>query len=178
VTIRTVAGDAGVSVAAVSKVLRNAYGVSEALRSKVLNSIAVYGQREVGYLGAMARAGLAERARVIHAHEHPPEAEDDMRRILGAPDLPSAIFCWSDIHAVPLVNMARPMGIEVPERLATIGYDNTPASALRLVGLSSVDQDADRLGEIAGSKLLSRIDGRSAAEHVLLPPTLVRRASF
>ncbi|WP_421952919.1 LacI family DNA-binding transcriptional regulator [Pelagibacterium sp.] len=38
-TIRTVAEDAGVSVSAVSKVLRNAYGVSDALRSKVNASI-------------------------------------------------------------------------------------------------------------------------------------------
>lgn len=40
VTIRTVAEHAGVSVAAVSKVLRNAYGVSDALRAKVEASIA------------------------------------------------------------------------------------------------------------------------------------------
>lgn len=40
VTIRTVAADAGVSVAAVSKVMRNAYGVSESLRGRVLASIA------------------------------------------------------------------------------------------------------------------------------------------
>ena len=39
VTIRHVAEHAGVSVAAVSKVLRNAYGVSEALRKKVEHSI-------------------------------------------------------------------------------------------------------------------------------------------
>ncbi len=39
VTIRTVAEDAGVSVSAVSKVLRNAYGVSESLRSRVNSSI-------------------------------------------------------------------------------------------------------------------------------------------
>ncbi len=39
VTIRTVAADAGVSVAAVSKVLRNAYGVSDALRARVTASI-------------------------------------------------------------------------------------------------------------------------------------------
>ena len=39
VTIRTVAADSGVSVAAVSKVLRNAYGVSDALRLKVEASI-------------------------------------------------------------------------------------------------------------------------------------------
>ena len=40
VTIRTVAADAGVSVAAVSKVMRNAYGVSDGLRARVLASIA------------------------------------------------------------------------------------------------------------------------------------------
>ncbi|MEQ1769202.1 MAG: LacI family DNA-binding transcriptional regulator [Devosia sp.] len=40
VTIRTVAEDAGVSVAAVSKVLRDAYGVSESLRGRVQASIA------------------------------------------------------------------------------------------------------------------------------------------
>ncbi|HZY67512.1 MAG TPA: LacI family DNA-binding transcriptional regulator, partial [Devosia sp.] len=38
-TIRDVAEDAGVSVAAVSKVLRDAYGVSDALRAKVKASI-------------------------------------------------------------------------------------------------------------------------------------------
>ena len=45
VTIRTVAEDAGVSVAAVSKVLRNAYGVSDALRQNVLDSIERLGYR-------------------------------------------------------------------------------------------------------------------------------------
>lgn len=39
VTIKTVAADAGVSVAAVSKVLRDAYGVSDALRAKVQASM-------------------------------------------------------------------------------------------------------------------------------------------
>lgn len=45
VTIHTVAADAGVSFAAVSKVLRNAYGVSDALREKVLASIDRLGYR-------------------------------------------------------------------------------------------------------------------------------------
>jgi DNA-binding LacI/PurR family transcriptional regulator len=45
VTIRTVAEDAGVSVAAVSKVLRDAYGVSDGLRAKVRDSIERLGYR-------------------------------------------------------------------------------------------------------------------------------------
>ncbi|QYO77632.1 LacI family DNA-binding transcriptional regulator [Devosia salina] len=45
ITIREVAEDAGVSVAAVSKVLRDAYGVSDALRAKVRASMDKLGYR-------------------------------------------------------------------------------------------------------------------------------------
>lgn len=45
VTIKTVAEDAGVSVAAVSKVLRDAYGVSDALRERVRASMQKLGYR-------------------------------------------------------------------------------------------------------------------------------------
>src|ERR1700754_1232863 len=45
VTIRTVAEDAGVSVAAASKVLRAAYGVSDALRQRVRASMQKLGYR-------------------------------------------------------------------------------------------------------------------------------------
>jgi DNA-binding LacI/PurR family transcriptional regulator len=45
VTIRTVAEDAGVSVAAVSKVLREAYGVSSALKERVQSSMQRLGYR-------------------------------------------------------------------------------------------------------------------------------------
>lgn len=56
VTIRTVAADAGVSVAAVSKVMRNAYGVSEALRLKVEASI-----ERLGYRPSVAARGMRGR---------------------------------------------------------------------------------------------------------------------
>ena len=53
VTIRTVAEDAGVSVAAVSKVLRDAYGVSDALRDKVQASM-----QQLGYRPHAAARGM------------------------------------------------------------------------------------------------------------------------
>ena len=56
VTIRTVARDAGVSVAAVSKVLRSAYGVSPGLRERVMASI-----EKLGYRPNKAARGCAGR---------------------------------------------------------------------------------------------------------------------
>ena len=67
VTIRTVAEDAGVSVAAVSKVLRGAYGVSEALRGKVQASMQARLPAARG--GARhARADLYARRAVAGSH--------------------------------------------------------------------------------------------------------------
>jgi LacI family transcriptional regulator len=56
VTIRDVAADAGVSVAAVSKVMRNAYGVSDTLRLKVEASI-----EKLGYRPSVAARGMRGR---------------------------------------------------------------------------------------------------------------------
>ncbi len=53
VTIKAVAQEAGVSVAAVSKVLRNAYGVSEALRANVQTAI-----EKLGYRPNVAARGM------------------------------------------------------------------------------------------------------------------------
>ena len=58
VTIRTVAEDAGVSVAAVSKVLRDAYGVSDALRARVRASM-----EKLGYRPQAAARGSSGRRR-------------------------------------------------------------------------------------------------------------------
>jgi LacI family transcriptional regulator len=138
--------------------------------------VSVYRQREIGYLEAMAESGRTPR--ILRAREGAAEAEADQTRILTGERLPDAIFCWSDIHAVPLVNLALSSGVEVPDRLAIIGYDNTPVAALPLIGLSSIDQDPTRIGELAAEKLLSRIEGREVAEHVLVEPRLVRRMSF
>ncbi len=52
-TIRTVAEDAGVSVTAVSKVLNNAYGVSDGMRAKVMQSV-----EKLGYRPSFAARGM------------------------------------------------------------------------------------------------------------------------
>lgn len=133
-------------------------------------------QREKGYLAAMAAAGLLHRIIRVPPSNQPREAE--LRALLAAPDRPRAVFCWSDLDAVPLLNLAHQMGIRVPEDLAIVGYDNSPVAALPLISLASVDQDGRRMGRMAAQALLSRIGGRAVAEHRLITPRLVGRGSL
>jgi LacI family transcriptional regulator len=135
-------------------------------------------RREVGYYEAMAKAGLSDRARVFYVPQGPEWRDARFYDLLTAPDRPSAIFCWSDLDAIQLVNQARGMGLDLPGDLAIIGYDNSRVAALPLINLASMDQDGRKLGSMAAEALLTRISGRRKAEHPLLLPTLVARASL
>lgn len=138
----------------------------------------VFGAREAGYLDAMAAAGLSDRARIWHCREtddRPGLALTDT--VLVADPMPTAVFCWSDIHAVPLVNLARTRGIEVPRQMSIIGYDDTPTARMPLIGLSSVDQHGREIGRMAARALLDRIGGRTEAQHLMIEPTLRLRGT-
>ena len=133
-------------------------------------------QREKGYLAEMAALGLAPRVFRVPPSNQPREAE--LRAFMTAPDRPRAVFCWSDLDAVPLLNLAHQLGIRVPQDIAIVGYDDSPVATLPLISLASVDQDGARMGRMAAQALLSRIGGRTVAEHRLITPRLVPRASL
>jgi LacI family transcriptional regulator len=133
-------------------------------------------QREQGYLAVIAELGLTPRILRVPQSDQP--REDRLRAYLTAPDRPRAIFCWSDLDAVLLRNMAWQLGLRVPQDLALVGYDNNPVAALPMLDLASVDQDGRRMGRVAAEALLTRIGGRSIAEHILIQPTLIARGSL
>jgi len=134
--------------------------------------------REEGYLAAMQSAGLAERSHVWRIREAPDGPGDDLDDALRAQPMPDGLFCWSDMHAIEVLNRAHDLGINVPQQLSVVGYDNTPVAQMPLVGLTSVEQHGARLGQQAAETLLTRIEGRTDAQHFLLQPELMRRRSI
>jgi LacI family transcriptional regulator len=132
-------------------------------------------QREKGYLDGMKAAGLE--GRIIRLPSVGADRGAAINDFLALKDRPRAVFVWSDLDAVPLINAARMSGVRVPEDLAIIGYDNSPVAAIPLVGLTSVDQNAAALGRTAAETLLGRIDGRGEARHLLIEPHVKMRGS-
>jgi LacI family transcriptional regulator len=135
-------------------------------------------QREVGYRAAMAEAGLADRIRVIGLPQHGTPRDVEIDAILSTTDRPTAIFCWSDLDAIPILSAAHRLCLRIPDDFALIGYDNSPVAALSMVDLTSIDQDGPRLGKIAAEALFSRMNGRKIAEHIEIDPTLILRGSI
>jgi len=132
-------------------------------------------RREAGHRDAMRDAGLD--ARVIRMGSAVGPLPSELAAFLDRADRPEAVFCWSDLHAVALINAARTRGVRVPEDLAIVGYDDSPVAALPLIDLDSVDQDGPGLGALAASTILSRLEGRSEAAHHIVTPRYMARSS-
>jgi LacI family transcriptional regulator len=134
-------------------------------------------QREAGYKAAMAAMGFEDRTRIIrHPHPSEPRAEE-LAALLSSEDRPRAIFAWSDLDAIPLLAACHEAGVDVPGTLAVIGYDDCSLAGQPAVSLSSINQDPQSLGAQASHLLLSRIEGRKEAQHVVVTPTVVLRRS-
>ena len=138
----------------------------------------VWVEREAGYCEAMQQAGLGHKIKISRISERMQDTDDEILNVLKSPNRSSAYFCWSDMHAVPLLNAAGSDGLDVPGDIAIVGFDNSPPAQMPAISLSSVRQSAFALGETAARCVLSRLSGRTEAEHYLLPPELVVRNSI
>lgn len=88
----------------------------------------------------------------------------------------TAIFAGNDLSALGAIDVIDRLGLRIPHDVSIIGYDNTFVAALRHVALTSIDQNRQRLGEMAVGALLERIDGgRTEAIHQVIEPRLVVR---
>lgn len=131
-------------------------------------------QRCEGAAQAVRDAGLDpdEILTVVHLHHHNANAgQQASRALLDSPQPPTAIFTINDIVALGVLREARTRGIQVPEDLAVVGYDDTYLAQELMVPLSSVRQPMWALGWAAADMLL---DGTS---HPPFTPDLMVRAS-
>jgi LacI family transcriptional regulator len=133
-------------------------------------------QRELGFRQAMQRLGLGP-GTILRAPEAVGEDVTAFRAFVTQAKRPRAVFVWSDLHALILLDQAHKAGVKVPEELAIVGYDNSPVAGMAMVGLSSVEQQGRQLGGMATELLLSRIEGRKAPKHLYVTPTVVTRSS-
>ncbi|HTP06925.1 MAG TPA: LacI family DNA-binding transcriptional regulator [Anaerolineae bacterium] len=91
---------------------------------------------------------------------------------------PDAVFAASDTMAVGALRAIRDAGLQVPNDIALIGFDDTPLAARADPPLTVIRQPARQLGQLAVELLLEQIDyPETAPQCIVLPTELVVRAS-
>lgn len=135
--------------------------------------------REEGYRRALAAAGIDINPDLIRVAGYREETADQpARELLTMADRPTAIFAANDISAIRTVDVARSLGLGVPEDVSVIGFDNVPESALTSPPLTTISQPIQQMGFEAMKLLIDLINRTEVqAKHRRLPTALVERGS-
>lgn len=134
--------------------------------------------REMGYRGALEDAGHGVDADLMRVGGYRPDlADSPAHELLSRPDRPTAIFAANDLSAIRTIDVARELGLRVPDDVSIIGFDNVPESTLTDPQLTTVAQPIHEMGAEAVRMLIDLIEGNPHETHVRLPTKLVERGS-
>jgi DNA-binding LacI/PurR family transcriptional regulator len=83
------------------------------------------------------------------------DSHDVFSEYLKSNPAPRAVFAMSDLQAIGIINALKEEGIKIPEETAVLGFDDiSPSSWL---GLSTITQNLQESGRVAGNLLMERI---------------------
>ncbi len=101
-----------------------------------------------------------------------------MRGLLALPDPPTAVFAVNDLAASGAMRAVREAGLEVPDDISIVGFNDLSTVAPSTPGLTTLQLPIHAMGMAAAGRLLAQILGSSEfTEPVVLPVTLIVRGS-
>ena len=181
-------GDALPGAKAKSEVVfDNETGVSTALRR-----LADAGHRTVAVLSATRRleverpaeeiaqrvaADLGLEIRLLQCPHDLAGATDVARTLLSSPTRPTGILALADSMAFGVYAASRELGLQIPDDLSLLGYDDQPMSQLLTPPLSTFRWPLDDLVAHVVTRVTSAVDTNRRVRRTTLTPTLIERGS-
>ena len=100
-------------------------------------------------------------------------------RLLKQSERFTALFAFNDICAIGAIRAFREAGMQVPENVSVVGFDDIYEAAYHIPALTTIKQPLRRMGKLAAETLVKRICHRSEPypASVQVEPELVIRES-
>ncbi|MDR5740441.1 MULTISPECIES: LacI family DNA-binding transcriptional regulator [unclassified Caballeronia] len=168
-------------------------GIDNRLASHMLaRHLLNLGHRHIAYLGfGQARINderirgvrecLEEAGLELDVHDaHAPTAlagEHACSRVMLGPKRPQAVICYNDLIALGFMKEAATLGIRVPQDVSVTGIDNVPYGAYAAPGLTTIDIQSEKMGELAMQKLIDALAGHPDPGNSMFEPRLIVRES-
>ncbi|GAB5491700.1 MAG: LacI family DNA-binding transcriptional regulator [Phototrophicaceae bacterium] len=158
------------------------------------------GHHRIACIASRALAGVGERVeqynKFVKKHDLPNYPEyvrtteinhaniyQALKEIFNAPEAPTAIFCALDRVAVTAIDACRSMGLDVPNDVSIIGFDNIDDSAFTFPALTTIQQPTALMAKTAVDLLIEYIEADEEARveiksqrHILMPSLIVRNS--
>ena len=139
--------------------------------------ISTYFDRMTGYRMALSESNLPYNE--THVFECAVSLEggfEAMERILASGVIPRKVFIANDMIALGAMKAAIKRGIQIPDQIALVGYDDIRTASIVTPELTTIHQPKHTIGRKAAELLLKQIqDPTVANEQISLMPTLIVR---
>jgi LacI family transcriptional regulator len=136
--------------------------------------------RRIGYQAALRAADLpTDPTLVARASVDPGGGYAGMRRLLALDEPPTAVFTVNNLVAVGAIEAVRSAGLEVPDDVAFVCFDDIEYASRLYPFLTVMEQPAETFGTLSTQLLLERIEDRAPERPrvVVLPAQFVVRRS-
>jgi DNA-binding LacI/PurR family transcriptional regulator len=99
--------------------------------------------------------------------------------ILSAPDIPTVIFCGSDLIAMGAMNALEEAGVKIPEDISIIGIDDISFAFLARPPLTTISVPRERLGMTAFHALdkMLKLKRHTGADYQLETELVIRKST-
>ncbi len=136
-------------------------------------------QRLAGYQAALNDHTLADDPQLVcQGRFFQTQGYQCTHQLLALPNPPTAIFASNDTMAFGVMEAARERGLQLPDDLSIIGFDDIPQATHVHPQLTTVRQPLDEMGQRAALLLLHYIAHPDAEiERIELPTELIVRES-
>ncbi len=134
-------------------------------------------ERARGYHNGLSEAGLAFQPGLVGKGDFTEEGGYEATRALVRRRRFTALFAANDYSAFGAMTALREARLRVPEDVSVVGFDDMPPAAHATPPLTTVRQPMADMGHMAVRVLLDALGGRPVPHYVVLPTTLVVRAS-
>jgi LacI family transcriptional regulator len=136
--------------------------------------------RLLGYKAALADCGIPIREEWIIEGDYQQQTAYEITKSLlqSADSRPTAIFGSNDLSAFGAMDAARECGLQIPDDISIIGFDDIPQSSVVFPKLTTIRQPLEQMGKVAAQMLLAQIENPGhTLQRVALPTQLVIRDS-
>ena len=134
--------------------------------------------REKGFTEELVRNGQELYAREV-GNFNSDEARQAARIMFSKQNFPDAVFVANDAMAIAVIDVIRfELGLQVPEQVSVVGYDDVPISSWPAYDLTTVRQPANRMVAETVSILIESIENKTTtARRIEIDGPLMVRGS-